>query len=335
MAACVGNLRSRAWFIIDGVPTDSTLLMRLRNTVSAQVLVLLLAFFATAPAQAQKKLNVVTTLPDLQSLVEEIGGDRVDVFSIATGYQNPHFVDPKPSYILKLTRADMFVTVGLDLEIGWVPPLLTSSRNGKIQKGAPGYVDASAGVSLLQVPTSVSREQGDIHVFGNPHYWLDPARGKTVAQNIYNALVRLQPAHEATFAANLERFNQRLDDKMAEWRRKMAPHRGARIIAYHNQWPYFEEAFGLEIVDFLEPKPGIPPTASQLAKVMETMQQQDIRAIIISPYFKPDVARLTARKTNAAVVTLASSVGAFKGVDTYFDLFDYNVDQIIAALKGV
>ncbi len=295
------------------------------------VIILLLA---AAPAQAQPKLDVVASLPDLASIAALIGGDRVEAFAIATGYQNPHFVDPKPSYITRLARADVFVTTGLDLEIGWVPPLLQSARNGKILKGGPGYVDASAGVPLLQVPASASRDQGDIHIYGNPHYWLDPARGKIIAQNVYDALVRAQPAGQAYFAANLKRFNETLDQKMAQWEAKMRPYRGTRIIAYHNEWPYFEERFGLNIVDFLEPKPGIPPTPSQLAKVIRLMQQQAIKVIITSPYFKTDSADLVARKVNGQVVTLATSVGAFPEIKTYFDLFDFNVNALAKALQA-
>ncbi|WP_456427050.1 metal ABC transporter substrate-binding protein [Rhodocaloribacter sp.] len=296
------------------------------------LLALLLA--AAGPAHAQKKLKVVTTLPDLKNITEFVGGDRVEVFSIATGYQNPHFVDPKPSYILKLSRADMYVTVGLDLAVGWEPPLLNSARNDKILKGAPGYVDASVNVPLLQVPASVSREQGDIHIYGNPHYWLDPSIGKIIARNIFDGLVRLQPESKAYFAENLRRFEDRVDVKIAEWEARMRPYRGTKIIAYHNQWPYFVRHFGLEIVDFLEPKPGIPPTPSQLAKVIRTMQAQGLKVIIISPYYKPDAANLVARKVDGKVVTLASSVGAFKEVKTYFDLFDYNVDRLIEALRS-
>ncbi|HET6569503.1 MAG TPA: metal ABC transporter substrate-binding protein [Rhodothermales bacterium] len=286
------------------------------------------------PAKAQKKLDVVTTLPDLASITKLVGGDKVDVFPIATGYQNPHFVDPKPSYITKLARADMFVTVGLDLETGWVPPLLNSARNGKILKGAPGYVDVSVGVPLLQVPTSVSREQGDIHIYGNPHYWLDPVRGKTIAQNIYEALARLEPANEAYFAANLKQFDDQIDAKLVEWEAKMKPYKGTKVIAYHNEWPYFEQRFGLEIIDFLEPKPGIPPTPSQLAKVIREMQQQHVQAIITSPYFKTDNADLVARKVNGKVVILATSVGAFPQIKDYFDLFDYNLDVLTKALQS-
>lgn len=303
-----------------------------RSKLRRSLRLVLLIPLLSGPLFAQKKLNVVTTLPDLESIVREIGGDRVDAFAVATGYQNPHFVDPKPSYIVKLTRADMFVTIGLDLETGWVPALLNSARNPRIMKGAPGYVDASVNVPLLQVPTSASREQGDIHIYGNPHYWLDPERGRIIAQNIHDALVRLRPESREVFSANLRRFNERLDAKMAEWSRIMAPYRGAKIIAYHNQWPYFEERFGLRIVDFLEPKPGLPPTPSQLAKVIRIMQQQNIRVIIIEPYFKQDAAELVARKVDGKVVLLASSVGAFKGVDSYFDLFDFNLRVLTEAI---
>jgi len=173
-----------------------------------------------------------------------IGGDKVSVSSIATGFQNPHFVDPKPSYIISLSNADMFVTVGLDLETGWSPQLLSSSRNTKIQKGAAGYVDASEGIGLQQVPTSANRAEGDIHIFGNPHYWLDPLNGKVIARNIANGLERVDPADKATFETNLQTFYKNIDDKMKDWQAKMAPFKGAKIIAYHNEWVYFEKRFG-------------------------------------------------------------------------------------------
>ncbi|NNL48455.1 MAG: zinc ABC transporter substrate-binding protein, partial [Acidimicrobiia bacterium] len=223
----------------------------------------------------------------------------------------------------------LFVTVGLDLESGWVPPLLNSARNPGILQGAPGYVDASVNVPLLQTPTSVTREQGDIHVYGNPHYWLDPARGKIIAKNILDGLVRLQPENRSYFEGNLERFNEEMDMHIAEWLAQMEPYKGARIVAYHNSWPYLAERFGLDVVDFLEPKPGIPPTPSQLAKIIRLMSEEDIGVIIIEPYFKTDAADLVARKTNGEVVVLATSVGAEESIRTYFDLFDYNVDKLV------
>jgi|WetSurMetagenome_2_1015567.scaffolds.fasta_scaffold194900_2 zinc/manganese transport system substrate-binding protein len=284
-------------------------------------------------SMALGQIKVVTTLTDLQSITRIIGGENVDAFAIATGFQNPHFVDPKPSYILKLSRADVFVTVGLDLETGWVPPLLNSARNSKIQKGGDGYVDASVNVPLLQIPTSASRGQGDIHIFGNPHYWLDPLNGKIIAKNICDALVRVDPDHRTTYEANLGKFNQAVDAKTKEWTEKMRPYIGTNIIAYHNEWPYFEQRFGLHIVDFLEPKPGIPPSPSQLLKVINEIKRDHIKIIIISPYFTTESADLVARSTGAKVVTLATSVGANKNIESYLDLFDYNVSQMLQALR--
>src|SRR5438105_15439576 len=165
-----------------------------------------LAFFAHAG-----KIKVVTTLADLKSITEFIGGDKVSVMSIATGYQNPHFVDPKPSYIISLSNADLFVTIGLDLETGWSPQLLSSSRNTKIQKGAAGYVDASIGIGLQQVPTSANRAEGDIHIFGNPHYWLDPLNGKVIARNIATGLERIDPSNKSTYESNLQAFYKKID----------------------------------------------------------------------------------------------------------------------------
>ena len=282
---------------------------------------------------AGEKLHVVTTLPDLKSITEFIGGDRVDVFAIATGFQNPHFVDPKPSYILKLSKADMFVTIGLDLETCWVPPLLNSARNANVLKGAPGYVDASENVPLQQVPTSVNRGEGDIHIYGNPHYWLDPAIGKIIAKNICDGLTRLDRDNESLYHKNLNTFNEQIDAKIREWMAAMQPFRGTKIIAYHNEWVYFEQRFGLKIVDFLEPKPGIPPSPSQLAKVINEMKRDNLKVIISSPYFTTESADLVARNVGGKVVTLATSVGADERIKTYIDLFDYNVGKMTDALK--
>src|SRR5580765_4430752 len=193
-------------------------------------------------------IKIVTTTTDMKSIAELVGGNKVSVSSIATGYQNPHFVDPKPCYIIGLSKADMFVTVGLDLEIGWSPQLLTSSRNTKIQKGAEGYVDASQGVGLLQVPSSANRAEGDIHIYGNPHYWLDPLNGKVIARNIANGLERVDPSNKSTYETNLQAFFKKIDDKMKDWQAKMAAFKGSKIIAYHNEWVYFETRFGLNIV---------------------------------------------------------------------------------------
>ncbi|MEO6454045.1 MAG: metal ABC transporter substrate-binding protein, partial [Ginsengibacter sp.] len=195
-------------------------------------------------------IKIVTTTEDMKSIAQVLGGDKVSVISIATGYQNPHFVDPKPSYIISLSNANLFITVGLDLETGWSPQLLSSSRNSKIQKGSPGYVDASAGVGLYQVPSAANRGEGDIHIYGNPHYWLDPLNGKVIARNIANGLERVDPQNQAFYETNLHQFFSQVDVKLKEWQAKMLPYKGTKIIAYHNEWVYFEKRFGLEIVDF-------------------------------------------------------------------------------------
>ena len=278
-------------------------------------------------------IKVVTTLTDLKSIAELIGGDKVSVTSIATGYQNPHFVDPKPSYIMNLSSANLFVTVGLDLETGWSPQLLTSSRNPKIQKGAAGYVDASENIPLLQVPSSANRGEGDIHIYGNPHYWLDPLNGKIIARNIANGLERVDPANKSYYEANLKAFNDKIDAKMKEWAAKLAPFKGSPIIAYHNEWVYFETRFGLHIVDFMEPKPGIPPTPSQLVKVIDEVNSNKIKVIISSPYFTTSSSDVVAKQTGVKVLTLATSVSAFDSIKNYFDLFDYDIAQLTAVLK--
>ncbi len=278
-------------------------------------------------------LHVVTTTQDTKSITEIIGGNKVNVFAIATGYQNPHFVDPKPSYIIKLSNADLFVTVGLDLETGWSPSLLSSSRNPKIQKGNPGYVDASAGVRLMQVPSGINRAEGDIHIYGNPHYWLDPLNGKQMARNICDGLERISPADRNYFEANLKSFNETIDLKMKDWSARMSKYKGTKVIAYHNEWCYFENRFGLQIVDFLEPKPGIPPTPSQLVKIIGEVKSNSIKVIISSPYFTTSSSDVVAKQTGAKVLTLATSVGAFDSIKSYYDVFDYNIRQLTDALK--
>ena len=279
------------------------------------------------------KIRVVTTTQDTKSIAELIGGDKVDVFSIATGYQNPHFVDPKPSYIIKLSNADLYVTLGLDLESGWSPSLLQSSRNVKIQKGSDGYVDASIGVSLMQIPSTINRAEGDIHIYGNPHYWLDPLNGKIIAQNIYNGLIKISPENKGFFAANLKAFDEQIDLRIKSWLSEMAPFNGSKIIAYHNEWCYFENRFGLKIVDFMEPKPGIPPTPSQLVKIIKEVQADNIKVIITSPYYTSSSSDVVSRQTGAKTLVMATSVGAFESIKTYYDLFDYNIKLISGALK--
>ena len=292
------------------------------------------ASFSSSPAA--DKVRIVTSIPDLAAIARHVGGERAEVFAIAKGYQDPHFVDAKPSYIIKLQRAELFVQVGLDLEIGWVPSLLEGSRNRQILWGGAGYIDASRGISLLQIPRgdpSKLRAEGDIHIFGNPHYWLDPLNGKIIAENIVEGLVTVSPDDESYFQQNLNAFNQKIDRAMEIWLDKMRPYQGTEIYAYHNSWPYFEQRFGLKIAGFVEPKPGIAPAPKYLVQVIKNMKSKDIRIIIIEPYFPPKSAQLVARNTGAELVELAPEVGGQPGVDDYFALFEYNINKLIEAFK--
>ena len=298
-----------------------------------KISILSLFLFCISSFVFADQIKIVTTTTDMKSIAEFIGGNKVSVTSIATGYQNPHFVDPKPSYIISLTKANLFVTVGLDLETGWSPQLLTSARNSKIQKGSPGYVDASESIGLLQVPSSSNRGEGDIHIYGNPHYWLDPLNGKVIGRNIANGLERLDPGNKTFYETNLFAFFSKIDAKMKEWQLRMAPFKGTKIIAYHNEWVYFERRFGLQIVDFMEPKPGIPPSPSQLVKVIKEVQSNNIKVIISSPYFTTSSSDVVSKATGVKEVTLATSTAAFPSIKTYFDLFDYDIDKLTAALK--
>ena len=301
--------------------------------MKSKIILAIMAVIFSVGLSFSGTIHVVTTTQDTRSIAEMIGGNKVDVFAIATGYQNPHFVDPKPSYIIKLSNADLYVTLGLDLENGWSPSLLLSSKNKKIQKGSNGYVDASVGVTLMQVPSSINRAEGDIHIFGNPHYWLDPLNGKIIARNICNGLEKISPENKNFFEANLRTFVEQIDLKMKTWASAMAGFKGTKVIAYHNEWCYFENRFGLKIVDFMEPKAGIPPTPSQLVKIIKEVKENSIKVIMTSPYFTASSSNVVSKQTGAKTLVLATSAGAFDSIKTYYDLFDYNIKLLTTALK--
>jgi zinc/manganese transport system substrate-binding protein len=229
----------------------------------------------------------------------------------------------------------MLVYVGLDLEIGWLPNIVDGSRNAKIQRGAPGNVDASRGIQIQEVPTGrITRDLGDIHAYGNPHYWLDPDNARIVTANILEGLKAVDPRDGATFTARREDFLKRLDAKIAAWKSMMAPWRGLHVVAYHNSWPYFARAFGLIVDEFLEPKPGIPPSPSHIADVIQLMQREGTKIVLMEPYFSRKVPDLVASKTGGQVVELPPSVGGEQGITTYFDLFDYDLKKLTAAAQA-
>lgn len=293
----------------------------------------LLLLLAALPLQAQK-LKVVTTTADLASLTREVGGDRVDVTSIARGYQDPHFVEPKPSFLLLLRKADLVVAVGLELEIGWLPPLIDQSRNARIRPGTNGYLDVARGVEILDRPAIVNRSMGDVHPLGNPHFWLDPANAVRIAIQIERRLAQLRPADAPYFAKRLNDFKIRINAANKRWLAALAPYRGAKIVSYHNSWPNFVKHFGLNVVGYVEPKPGVPPSPSHTFQLIQMMKAQKVKAIIMEPYFDHKTPQSIADRTGAKLLVLYPSVGGAKsGTDDYFQLFDTNVATLVKALR--
>jgi zinc/manganese transport system substrate-binding protein len=291
-------------------------------------------FLALTTSAFAQKLTVVTTTADLASLTQEVGGDRVDVTAIARGYQDPHFVEPKPSFLLLLRKADLLEVVGLDLEIGWLPPLLDQSRNAQIRPGGPGYLDVSTGVEILDRPTgTVNRSMGDVHALGNPHYWIDPANAIRIAIQISNRLSQLRPKDATYFAGRLETFKKRMNEANKKWTAMLAPYRGAKIVTYHNSWPNFTRRYGLNVVGFVEPKPGVPPSPSHTFELINLIQAQKVKAILVEPYFDLKTPKSIAERTGANLLVMYPSVGARPELDDYFKLFDRNITELVKALR--
>jgi zinc/manganese transport system substrate-binding protein len=302
--------------------------------VNMKRLALLLA--AVSLCHAAGKLNVVGATQDLASIAEEVGGDRITVDSIAKGYQDPHFVEPKPSFLLKLQKADVLLVVGLQLEIGWLPPLITQSGNSKIQVGNAGYLDLSQFSQILEVPTvQVTRAMGDVHPLGNPHYWLDPENGRRMAKAMDEKFSELRPADKVYFAQREADFDKRLTEAEKRWDAEMAPFKGRKVITYHRSWPNFCERFGLQVVDYVEPKPGIPPTPSHTLDVINTMKRDNIKLIMVEPYFDLRTPNSIAQATGATVVILMPSVGGVKEITDYFKLFDYDMNLLVSSFNKV
>ncbi len=291
------------------------------------------ALFIPSMAEA-KKLNVITTLTDLASLTQEVGGDKVDVEALAKGYQDPHFVEPKPSFLLKLRHADLLVLVGLDLEIGWLPPLITQSGNGKIQPGGQGYLDASQFSQILEIPSdNLTRAEGDVHPLGNPHYWLDPDNGRRIAKGIAAKLAEMDPPDQAYFQQREQDFEKRLAEAEKKWEAQMAPYRGRKIVTYHRSWPNFAKHFGLDVIGYVEPRPGIPPTPSHTIELVNLMKRENVKIELIEPYFDLKTPNSIASMTNGKVLQMMPSVGGKPEITDYFKLFDYDINLLIQALQ--
>jgi len=323
-----------------------------------------------APASAAGPLNVVTTTTDLEFIAESVGGDHVKVTSIARGDEDPHFVSAKPSFMMTAREADLWIAIGMELEIGWEGLILEGSRNLKIRKDTQGYLDASQGVLRLEVPTEkVTRTMGDVHPLGNPHYWLDPLNVRIVAKTIADRLAELDPGHAADFKANLKGFHRTLDEhmfgpelvaqvggdklwllefkgtlqgylaeqhlaaKLGGWAAKMLPFRDAEILTYHRSWIYFTNRFGLVVAEEMEPKPGIPPSPGHVLDLIEKVKAAHIRVLLMEPFYERKAPDLMAEKTGLKVLVCANSTGGDDVAKDYFSMIGNVVDKLAAALK--
>jgi zinc/manganese transport system substrate-binding protein len=295
-----------------------------------------LTFLLYLAAPAQAAINVVAATEDLASLTREVGGDKVKVEALARGYQDPHFVEAKPSFILKLHSADLLVAVGRELEIGWLPPLIQQSRNSKIQPGAEGYLDASLSVKILEIPTGqITRAMGDVHPLGNPHYWLDPDNGRRIAIAIKDKLSAMSQPDGPYFASRFADFDKRLTEAEKGWDAMVAPYKGLKIVTYHRSWPNFADHFGLDVIGYVEPRPGIPPSPSHTLELIAEMKRLGVKILLVEPYFDLKTPQSIGRETGAKVLVMPPSVGGEKEVPDYIKLFDYDINLLVSAIKEV
>src|SRR5438128_11612864 len=303
-----------------------------RCLITAGISLLILLLPAASEA---KKLNVVTATTDMAALAQEVGGDRINVESIARGYQDPHFVEAKPSFLLKLRQADLLVVVGLQLEIGWLPPLVTQSGNPRIQQGAAGYLDASQFAEILDIPTGpVTRAMGDVHPLGNPHYWLDPDNGRRIAKGIAAKLGEMDPGDSVYFQQRFQDFDKRLTAAEQKWDAEMKPFRGRKIVTYHNSATNFAKHFHVDVIGYVEPRPGIPPTPTHTIELVGLMKRENCKLVLVEPYFDLKTPNSIGSSTGAKVVVYLPSVGGEKQVTNYFELFDYDIALLTKAFQS-
>jgi zinc/manganese transport system substrate-binding protein len=304
--------------------------------IRRQIGAALLFLAAAGGAAAASRINLVTTTEDLAALAREVGGDKVDIDSIAKGYQDPHFVEAKPSFLLKLQKADLLAAVGLQLEIGWLPLLQTQSRNGKIQVGGPGYMDMSGYCQILEKPQGqVTRAMGDVHPLGNPHYWLDPENGRRIAKAFADRFAQMDGANAGYYLQRYADFDRRLTAAESGWAAKLAPYKGRKVVTYHRSWPNFCAHFGLVVEDYVEPKPGIPPTPSHTLELINTMKRSGIKLVLMEPYFDARTPNSIASGAGGEVAVLMPSVGGNKQITDYFQLFDYDINLLVTLFQKV
>ena len=292
----------------------------------------LLVLVSGVASPAEAALRVVATLPDVADMARQIGGERVEVVTIAEGSQDPHKVPAKPSFVTKLNRADALVVQGLGLEHAFLPALLEVARNPKIAPGAPAYIDASLYVQPLEVPESQNRSQGELHPLGNPHFNLDPVQGKLMARAIAEGLARVDPDGKADYEAGLARFTALLDRKIPEWDALAAPLRGVKAVSYHQDLPYLAKRYGIELIGTIETKPGVPATPGHLEELVAAMKQQHAQLVIREVAYELPLAETVAQQTGARLATISTLTGGLPGADTYVAFVDANLRALVAAL---
>jgi len=302
-----------------------------RRRILKLILVIGILVIFYSPASAQR-IRVITTIPDLADMTKQIGKELVEVESLTRGVEFMHAVPVKPSFVPKLNRTDVLVLMGLDLESSWLPALLEVAGNAKILPGRTGHIDCSAGVNVMEVPKTLDRSEGDIHPRGNPHYNLDPLNGTIIARNIADGLSRNFPQHKAAFEKNLTAYVADLNAAIARWEAMAAPLKDVKIIAYHQDWSYFANRFGMQIIGSIETKPGIEPTPNHLVSLAQRMQQEKAQIIIYGPQ-SDRFPRQLAQQTGAIVVRLQSMAGALPETDTYIKFVDYNLRSLLGAVK--
>src|SRR2546428_4796462 len=285
-------------------------------------------------ATGADKLKVVTTIPDLADMTRQIGGDHVDVTSLATGVEDIHAVPMKPSFAVTLNRADAVVLMGLDAEHAFLPGLLEAARNPKILRDTPGYIDCSAYITPLEVPTRIDRSLGDQHPMGNPHYNVDPVLAKDAARAIADGLSRLRPEHEADFKKGLAAFQEKLDAAIARWEREAAPLRGKKLVSYHPDLIYFAERFGMEPVGTIEIRAGVDPTPGHIAELEERMRREKVDLVVRELHYPARLAETIAQKTGAKLVELPVMVGGVPDAKDYISFIDYDLHTMLKAVKG-
>jgi zinc/manganese transport system substrate-binding protein len=294
---------------------------------------IVLALLCAAQPLHAAKIRVVATLTDLADLTRQVGGDRVEVFSLATGIEDTHGVPMKPSFVPVLNRADLVVLVGFDCEHAFLPALLEACKNPRILAGKPGYVDCSKDITPLEVPKSTDHSEGDVHPYGNPHYMLDPVLAKMAVQNIYNALVATAPEYEADFTRNRDAYLAKLDAKIAEWQEAMKPFKGTKFVSYHEHWPYFAARFGLDYLGTIELKPGVDPTPRHIEDLVNEMKADHAQIVVREPQFPEKVPALIAKETGAKLIKLPIMPGGVPNTGTYIEMMDYIVGSFVNAVK--